>query len=119
MHIVNLTPHTIRFIQENKDGSESEALYLSTGSLRAKERYTDTLWVDDSKHKGIAIPIMNREYEPVDMPVLEFNTIYIVSSVVKDVIRKQHPMVANAFIVPNELIKNEAGSIIGCASFRL
>ena len=101
--IVNLTPHTINFVEWDNDIIAS---IPSSGVVRAAQhrQIVDTIVAD-----GITLPIAHYTYGDVQgLPAPEADTIYIVSEITAQAVPKR----PDVFIV-DDFARNENGWIIG------
>lgn len=107
MEIVNLTPHAITIIGENKNlVIEPSGIVTRIGS------YTKTVGLLIAENQGpFEIPVTVTKYDEVEnLPEPVNDTIYIVSAMVANAI-KRHDL-----YIPNETVRDDKGRIIGCKS---
>ena len=107
MNIINLTPHAITIIGENKNlVIEPSGIVTRIGS------YTKTVGLLIAENQGpFEIPITVTKYDEVEnLPEPVNDTIYIVSAMVANAI-KRHDL-----YIPNENVRDDKGRIIGCKS---
>lgn len=100
--IVNLTPHAIHITNE-----AGEIRTIEPSGVVARVSVT-------SKKFGVfdGVDIYKNEYGEVEnLPAPDCNTMYIVSSLVASACKHRYDLV-----VPNDIIRDEAGRIIGCKS---
>ena len=100
--IINLTPHNVNIIKDNGEKIIVEA----SGTVARCTQSTTTLGkIND-------IPITQSIFGEVEgLPQEEKNTFFIVSRLVLSACKDRHDL-----LVPNELIRDENGNIIGCKS---
>jgi len=107
MKIINLTPHSINFV----DASGAPLVTIEpSGQLArvtAKTVNTGEVTVGD-----VTLPVTGTSYGTVEgLPAPEEGTIYVVSSLVASRV----PGRLDVFI-PNESVRDDSGRIIGCKS---
>ena len=105
--IVNLTPHAVNVI--NNDNSVAITIEASGNVARCSQ----TIDIVGSITLGpVAIPVSSSSYgEVVDLPAPQDNTYYIVSRLVMSACPDRQDL-----LVPNDLVRDEAGRVIGCRS---
>ena len=122
--LINLTPHILRIfnIEDVEYNSKSKSFYL-----KRKDSYTIPLVLQP----GNNIPRVNVTRDVVNtlngIPVIESNygeiknnpesrdgVYYIVSAITANAFRKNN---RKDILVPNQIVRDEHGNIIGCASF--
>lgn len=103
MRLVNLTPHEVRIIKNDGD------IVIKPGKVIARvESRTST--VDRIDCDGTCVDIVESSYgKVVGLPEPEEDTIFIVSRFVKNVVPERDDV-----LVPNGVVRDENGSIIGC-----
>ena len=103
MKIINLTPHAINFVQEDR----SPILTVEpSGQLARVSVHTETTG------EIAGIPVTKSVYGEVEgLPEPEEGTIYIVSSLVAGRVPERKDV-----FIPNESVRDEKGRIIGCKS---
>ena len=100
MTIKNYTPHPVNII-----GSNGTTTIPSTGLIRLQ-----ATTVADEPINGI--PTSYTAFgEPEGLPPYEEGTYYIVSQIVKSALPERADL-----LVPAEVVRDEAGNIIGCRS---
>ena len=101
MKIINLTPHDVKLI---KNGNENIS-FPSQGVIRLEE-----------KRKKIGdvngIPIFRKEFGGSELPPKKEGIYYIVSLPVAQAFPER-----NDFLVPDQLVRDEQGRVIGARSF--
>jgi len=109
--IKNFTPHQVRIV--DAEGNVL-ATFPSLGTLRVKSNQKlvgHATYNDQEEMQGI--PVFATEFGGIDnLPPKQKDTVYIVSRIVKNACSDRHD-----FVVPNELVRNQDGQIIGCQSF--
>ncbi|NMA31637.1 MAG: hypothetical protein GX941_07545 [Candidatus Methanofastidiosa archaeon] len=110
MRVINLTPHAIKL----NDGTE----FPPSGQiLRIPVRYE--LVADHDLYPQFNI--YNVEYEDIELPELNENTMYIVSSMVLEAIKEKVPNYWEYFMSPAtghpECIRDEKGQIVSVPGF--
>lgn len=107
MTIINLTPHSINFV----DASGAPLVTVEpSGQLARVTAHTVT--TGSVSVGDVTIPTTGTTYGEVEgLPAPEEGTIYIVSSLVAS----RCPDRTDVFI-PNESVRDEKGRIIGCKS---
>ena len=99
--IINLTPHSVNII---KEGGEKITI-PSSGIARCTQT---TSVVGDIN----GIPLTTTTFGDVEgLPLEEKNIFFIVSRLVLSACKDRHDL-----LVPNELVRDENGNIIGCRS---
>lgn len=102
MKIINLTPHSITFF--NEDGTQILVVEPSGEVARVSVK-------TEQIGEFAGIPITQSVYSDiVDLPEPEKDTVYIVSSVVAQRTNRKD------VFIPNESIRDDKGRIIGCRS---
>lgn len=106
-NVINLTPHAVNIVGD--DGSVSVTIPASGDVARCSQ----TISIVGSVTLGsVAIPISSSSYgEVVDLPEPQDNTYYIVSRLVMSACPARQDL-----LVPNDLVRNDAGQVIGCRS---
>ena len=105
--IINLTPHSINVIGEDN----SVAITIEASGNVARCSQTIDI-VDTINVNNIAIPVSSSSYgEVVDLPAPQDDTYYIVSRLVMSACPNRQDL-----LVPNDLVRDEAGRVIGCRS---
>ena len=119
MKIINLTPHPITITVNNKT-----VKYPAEQPLRLKEEtklidYIEeeiiSLGVYDDPYESpsiVKIPLYKKRFIVENLPPRQSNTLYIVSSIVAQLCPDR-----DDFIVPNDLIRDEQGRVVGARSF--
>jgi hypothetical protein len=103
MNIINLTPHAINFVN-----AESQPLLTvpASGTIARLSAKTVTVGEFDG------IPVTETQYgEIVGLPEPQEGTVYIVSGLVAGQCKHR-----NDIFIPNELVRDSEGNIIGCKS---
>lgn len=105
--IVNLTPHAVNIVGDN----DSIAITIPASGNVA--RCSQTISIVGSVTLGsVAIPISSSTYgEVVDLPDPQDGVYYIVSRLVMSACPTRQDL-----LVPNDLVRDEAGRVIGCRS---
>lgn len=105
MKIVNLTPHAITIIGENTIVIEPSGIVTR---ISATTKNCGTYFLDDF---NFDVPITVNSYTEVEnLPKQVKGTIYIVSALVANAV-KRHDL-----YIPNETVRDDLGRIIGCKS---
>lgn len=105
--IINLTPHSINVIGDDN----SVAITIEASGNVARCSQTIDI-VDSIELNNVAIPISSSSYgEVVDLPAPQDNTYYIVSRLVMSACPNRQDL-----LVPNDLVRDDAGRVIGCRS---
>lgn len=101
MNIVNLTPHALNIYDENRN----LVLVVEPSGTVARVNVTRKL------HRHLeGIPLYSTWYgDLLGLPEAEDNTICVVSAMVRAAVPHRHEVFA-----PGELLRNEAGQVIGC-----
>jgi hypothetical protein len=123
IEIVNLTPHVVRLIT----GDGNNTLFPSEGNMRLKEEREEMpplsyQWIRqpidmDENEDGVPLSTEIRTskkrvwIDEGSLPPKKEGTFYIVSLAVATHSKR------NDFIVPDELVRDENGNVIGCRSF--
>lgn len=106
IHILNLTPHAVTVII-----SEQEKYTFEPQEISARCTQKDTIVGRIAMFDITATEFGEVENLPEEKP----NTYYIVSRLVLNACAgKRHDL-----LVPNQLVRDEAGHIIGCKSFAI
>lgn len=105
--VVNLTPHDVNVVGD--DNSVAITIPASGNVARCSQTIdiVGALTLD-----SVVIPISASSYgEVVDLPDPQDNTYYIVSRLVMSACPARQDL-----LVPNDLVRNDAGQVIGCRS---
>ena len=106
-NIINLTPHAVNIVGDN----DSIAITIPASGNVARCSQTIDI-VGSVTLDSVAIPISASSYgEVVDLPAPQDNTYYIVSRLVMSACPARQDL-----LVPNDLVRNDAGQVIGCRS---
>lgn len=105
--IINLTPHAVNVIG---DGNSVTITIESSGNVA---RCSQTInIVDTIDLNNVAIPISSSSYgEVVDLPAPQDGVYYVVSRLVMSACPNRQDL-----LVPNDLVRDDAGRVIGCRS---
>lgn len=107
MRVRNFTPHPIILLS---DGGEEIARFPSEGIARCTARQIPDGTVTIA---GKSVPIVRTDFgEVTGLPVPEADTLLIVSRVVLSAVSDR-----NDLIVPDGIVRDDSGRIIGCTSF--
>lgn len=109
--IINLTPHAVNIV--NNDNSVAITIEASGNVARCSQTIdiVDTIDLTIDLN-NVAIPVSSSSYgEVVDLPAPQDNTYYIVSRLVMSACPNRQDL-----LVPNDLVRDEAGRVIGCRS---
>lgn len=105
--IINLTPHSVNVIGDDN----SVVITIEASGNVARCSQTIDI-VDTINVNNIAIPVSSSSYgEVVDLPAPQDDTYYIVSRLVMSACPNRQDL-----LVPNDLVRDEAGRVIGCRS---
>lgn len=100
MKIVNLTPHTVKYVWK-----ETSMEFPSQGVARVKETLETVAEKD-------GIRFVKRKFSEVEgLPAPQPDTLYIVSNIVFEASNRSD------LIVPADFIRDEKGQIVGCKAF--
>lgn len=100
--IVNLTPHKVTIVKE--DGTLIQE-FESEGVVRLMQNTMEVSTINN-------IPITKTFFgEPEGLPKEKPNVYYIVSRMVLEACKNREDL-----LVPNEIIRDDKGNIIGCKS---
>ena len=104
--IINLTPHDVNVVKNNGD----VITFPSSGIVtRCTQTTTQISCVN-------GIPLTQTSFGVVvDLPQPQEDTIFIVSRLVLNACKG----VRDDLIVPNDIVRDEQGNIIGCKSFAI
>lgn len=106
-NIINLTPHAISIVDEN----DSVVVTIEASGSIARCSQTINI-VDSIDLNNVAIPISSSSYgEVVDLPAPQDGVYYVVSRLVMSACPNRQDL-----LVPNDLVRDEAGRVIGCRS---
>lgn len=105
--IINLTPHAINVVDEN----DSVVVTIEASGNVARCSQTINI-IDNITLNNVSVPISASCYgEVVDLPAPQDDTYYIVSRLVMSACPNRQDL-----LVPNDLVRDEAGRVIGCRS---
>ena len=107
VNIIHLTPHDVNVV-----GNDNSVVITIPASGNVA-RCSQTIDIVGSITLGpVAIPVSSSSYgEVVDLPAPQDNTYYIVSRLVMSACPARQDL-----LVPNDLVRDEAGRVIGCRS---
>ena len=101
--IINLTPHSVSIV--NPEGKIIKVFEVSGQIARCSQSTKIVGNID-------GIPLTQSVFGEVgDLPPQEKNTLFIVSRLVLNACKDR-----NDLLVPNELVRDEQGNIVGCQS---
>ena len=105
--IVNLTPHAVNVI------SDDNSIAITIESSGNVARCSQTIDIIGSiTTNSVSIPISSSSYgEVVDLPDPKPGYYYIVSRLVMSACPNRQDL-----LCPNDLVRNDAGQVIGCRS---
>ena len=104
--IRNLTPHTVTIMLYTIDGAGEQIIYMPTGVIPRLSTKTIQVGAVDG------IPLTSTVFGEVqDMPDAVQDVYLIVSRMVLAALPNRSDL-----LVPNELVRNDKGMIIGCRS---
>ena len=103
MKIINLTPHDIVFV--NEENGETE-VFKASGDVARVEQFLFN--IPGSRYN---LKSMVKGYV-VDLPEEDKNTVYIVSSMVREELPDRDDLWS-----PTSFIRDEEGKILGCTAF--
>lgn len=105
--IINLTPHAVNIVDSN------DAITTTIPASGNVARCSQTISIVGSVTLGsVAIPISSSSYgEVVDLPAPQDGVYYVVSRLVMSACPARQDL-----LVPNDLVRNDAGQVIGCRS---
>lgn len=105
--IINLTPHSVNVIGD--DNSVTITIESSGNVARCSQTINI---VDTIDLNNVAIPVSSSSYgEVVDLPAPQDGVYYVVSRLVMSACPNRQDL-----LVPNDLVRDEAGRVIGCRS---
>ena len=105
--IINLTPHAINVVDEN----DSVVVTIEASGNVARCSQTINI-IDNITLNNVSVPISASCYgEVVDLPAPQDGVHYIVSRLVMSACPNRQDL-----LVPNDLVRDEAGRVIGCRS---
>ena len=102
IEIINLTPHSVRVVSEE---GKTIAEFPSQGVLRLSEHREKITEIQ-------GIPVFYKEYGTTELPEKRQDTYYIVSLPVAQAFPDR-----DDFIVPDNLVRDNQGRVIGCKAF--
>lgn len=114
MTIVNMIPHDVEIVDAN--GTQIRVFRRSGLTIRCKTITVTITDIDGTSitHTAYGAPIVVDENgNTSELPPYEEGMYYIVSSLVAQGVKR------NDFLVPNESVRDEAGRIVSCKSFRI
>ena len=105
--IINLTPHAVNIVGDDN----SVVITIEASGNVARCSQTIDI-VGDITVNSVSIPISSSSYgEVVDLPAPQVGVYYIVSRLVMSACPNRQDL-----LVPNDLVRDEAGRVIGCRS---
>ena len=102
--VINLTPHEVRLI--NEEGN-TIAVFPSEGVVRLSEHREKIAEINN-------IPVYRKRFGSTELPQKKANTYYIVSLPVAQAFPER-----DDFLVPDQLVRDEKGRVIGARSFAI
>ncbi len=104
--LINLTPHPVNIL----DNQNNVLLSIpSSGELRLPEQAVPA---GEIEVDGVKIPVVLKSLSPAaSLPPQEGGTFYIVSLAAAQAARRPD------FLVPDQLVRDEKGTVIGCRRF--
>ena len=103
--IINLTPHDVNIVSEDKIIT-IEAFKIVARCAQINQRIGEI-----ETNKG-SIPLSRTQFGEVEnLPEQDEDVLYIVSRLVKDACPERPDL-----LVPNEIVRDETGRIVGCES---
>ena len=115
MQIINLTPHDVNLVKEENGKIREVMAFRHIGKIARCSQTTEKIGdvvVDVGLLTHVPVTITKNTYgEIVDLPEPGNDCIYIVSALVANAAIDRYDLV-----VPNELVRDEKGRIIGCKS---
>ena len=109
--IINMTPHTVNILKT--DGTEL-AIEASGYKIRLQEMTTEECVMEGIRltHSDYGKPVLVcPDGSEDELPAEREGTFYIVSQLCQDALPKRYDL-----FIPNELVRDEAGRIVGCRS---
>lgn len=116
MKLVNLTPHNVFLIDEG--GNIITSFPAHPDPPRVEEVYSppEVIPVDcdfgRSGFRQLGIEIYRKAYQNVELPAREHDTLYIVPLLIAQVRKDRDDL-----LIPNHVVRDSKGVIIGCRSF--
>lgn len=106
-NVINLTPHAVNIVGD--DNSIAITIDASGNVARCSQSISI---IGSVTINSVAIPISSSSYgEVVDLPDPQDGIYYIVSRLVMSACPNRQDL-----LVPNDLVRDEAGRVIGCRS---
>ena len=122
--LINLTPHILRIFDADdvEYNSKSKAFYLKKKNsynipiVLTPGNNIPRVQISRNETKKLnGIPVIESNYGEIkNYPQKEDGTYYIVSAITANAFRKEN---RNDILVPNQIVRDEHGQIIGCVSF--
>jgi len=112
----NFTPHTVNIVDNNGNVIKT---FNSEGNVRVKSVRE---FIRDIIKPGMDIPLyVNNFGEIEDLPENNDNCYIIVSRLVKSAMEKdsKYKDILDLYIVPEDIVRDKEGNIIGCKGFSL
>lgn len=108
MKIKNYTPHQINI----RIGDNTITIAPEPSPIRIGQKTTQ---IKEIMLDNATIPVYNREFVgQINLPEIENDTIYVVSSLVYEYIKNNYRDKIDSFVIPGEPIRDKDGNIIGC-----
>lgn len=112
MKIINLTPHDITLITDEK-----ATVFPSKGIARARQEEAAAGVIELAT--GVYAPVVRMAYgEPEDLPQPQNGVRYIVSYITA-MAAKAHGRNTDDLLMTADLVRNEEGQITGCKKFSI
>ena len=125
-NLVNLTPHTVNVIQLDNTGNEISRIEISSSGIIRVSQQEEFIHNINLDGINMDIPLSETVFGEIQFPEgFQFDytgeTYYIVSRIVKNAILEDEEWYKYfvSFIVPNGIVRDSAGNIIGCKGFSL
>ena len=124
VNLINLTPHILRIFEfdDVEYNAKSKSFYL-----KKKDKYNIPIILTPGNniprvkisrnevYKLNGIPVIKNCYGEIKNDPIEIDgTYYIVSAITANAFRNKN---RNDILVPNQIVRDERGQIIGCVSF--
>lgn len=115
--IINKTPHTVYLLNEDNSIKfawcpEGEPIRLSQETKRMGELVHNKLIDEDEVF--IDVPLTFTKFGSTNLPEERDDVYYIVSGLVRNAFPERQDL-----LIPNEIVRDEEGHILGCRSFSL
>lgn len=111
MRIVNLTPHPVTILDDNKNRITDLPACHDPPRARVDKRVVSEVCISDNNGRSHSLAIVHKDFKkPYGLPRKERDVMYVVSVIVAQASDRDD------LLVPNT-VRDQEGNILGCKSF--